>query len=70
MASHQWNLNYAVLAAFVVAVLLAGAAIFYFGGGTEAFHPAQSPEELAPDVQRAVRDGPSPDLQHGADAGR
>ena len=73
MATHARNVNFAVLAAFVVAVLAAGAAIFYFGGGTDEVHDALPPETLAPDVQGEVRDGLSPDLslsQQRSDEGR
>lgn len=54
--------NAVILGLFVVAVLAAGAAIFYFGGGTEPFPRAVDAEVLDPSVSEAARDGLSPDL--------
>jgi hypothetical protein len=60
MESRPNTVNLAILAAFVIALFAAGAAIFYFGGGTQEFHEGRTPEALDPTVEEAVRDGPDP----------
>ena len=54
--------NVVILGLFVAAVLAAGAAIFYFGGGTEPFPRAVDAEVLDPSVGETARDGLSPGL--------
>ena len=63
MAASPRSTNFVILALFVVAVFVAGVAIFYFGGGTQEFHDASTPEELDPSVERAAPDGLGPGLK-------
>lgn len=58
--------NVLILAVVMVAIVLAGFAIYYFGGGTEAPPGDGNPQLLDRSVEPEARDGPSPDFYRHA----